>query len=126
MSQDGSRPRVFVVDDDREVVDCLIDVFSMAGYQVEGFLVPELALRAVELRPPDIVITDLEMPGMPGDVLTRHIKRVSPRTRCVIFTGAGIDPARLDCGADAWICKGVEVSQLLAEIVRALRPRRRL
>ena len=56
--------RVLVVDDDAETLDLLREIISKEGYQVDTAASGEAALSLVGRNQPDIVITDLHMPGM--------------------------------------------------------------
>jgi len=67
---------VFVVDDDPGIVDAVTAVLEIAGYHVEGASDSRAALLAVLREPPDIVVLDVNMPGLNGwelcDILRRQ------------------------------------------------------
>ena len=86
-----------------------------------------LALDAVRRVPPDVIVTDLDMPVMDGLDLCRHL-RANSATRhvvVVVVTGAAPDQARaaLDAGCDAVLGKPCSRTLLLATI-RVLLERR--
>jgi two-component system response regulator NreC len=75
------------------------------------------AVRQAEALEPDIVLMDLEMPGLDGFEATRQIKVLRPACAVIVFTVYGDPFSRqraLDAGADAFIVKGADLSELLA------------
>lgn len=63
-----------VVDDDANMRGILRHVLEMAGWVVEEAADGKEALQAFRARPPDLVLTDLEMPRMNGEELARRIR----------------------------------------------------
>ena len=89
----GSRPRWMVVDDDRDILSLIRDIVARFGnVDVECFNSPQDALAAFEAEPGafEFVITDLEMPGMTGIELSRHLRALSPSLRILLSTGSEI------------------------------------
>ena len=89
----GSRPRWMIVDDDRDILSLIRDIVARFGnVDVECFNSPQDALAAFEAEPGafDFVITDLEMPGMSGIELSRHLRALSPSLRILLSTGSEI------------------------------------
>ena len=73
------KPRVLIVDDDDGIRFTLRSILSRADLQVTDVASAEAALEAMEREEPNLVITDLRMPGMDGLELLRSIKeRPSP------------------------------------------------
>ena len=75
------------------------------------------AVRLARALKPDIVLMDLEMPGLDGFEATRQIKTLRLASAVIVFTVYG-DPASrqraLEAGADAFIVKGAGLDELLA------------
>ena len=74
------------------------------------------ALQLVEELRPDVVLLDIQMPGMSGVEATRQIKARFPEVRILILTAYDDDPyvfALLQAGADGYLLKTVEVDDLL-------------
>ena len=117
---------VLVVDDDPDVRETLADFLVPLGLRVRTAGSGEEALRALEAEPPDIVLTDVHMPGMTGLELTRRIKE-DPRWQLipvVILTAIGDLTARvqgLAVGADDFFSKPVEFVELRARLRTLLR-----
>ena len=104
---------VVVVDDEpdyRQLVCFLLlslpDVVTFVGEAADGEEALALALRVQ----PDIVITDLVMPGLNGVDLTRRVRQELPQTKIILMSSFTEDAYRLmasDSGADAFVHKGV-------------------
>src|SRR5690606_22635100 len=78
---------VWVVDDDRSVRFVLATALSDAGYQVAGFDSADAALSALGTRPPpQLLFTDVRMPGDDGLVLLEKIKQAHPQLPVVVMS----------------------------------------
>ncbi len=84
-----SRPRVLVVEDEIEVQNVVGEVLAEEGYDVDAVGTGEAALEAVALRPYDVVISDLRLPGVGGQTLVKEIIHRWPRLakRIILLTG---------------------------------------
>jgi DNA-binding NarL/FixJ family response regulator len=99
--------KVLVVDDDNDVRAMVIDVLHTDPEitvieAVNGKDAVDLAGR----ERPQVVVTDIMMPGMDGLEATRHIKRAWPETKVVVVTGFTQDAYRAaasERGADAFV-----------------------
>ena len=80
---------VMLVDDDPYVREAGERMLKRLGYQVNAFGCPLEALEAFRRVPPpcDLVITDLTMPKMSGDELTRRMHSIAPSIPVVICSG---------------------------------------
>jgi len=88
---------------------------EVVGEAVDGRHVIDL----VELFRPDVVLTDVRMPGMDGLAATRVIKERWPETRVVVLTLYGAHRAdAVAAGADAFLVKGCSADSLVAAIRR--------
>src|SRR5262245_54701083 len=76
------RFKVLVVDDDPDKVHLLKTALGLAGYEVQTASDGEEALAAINTFQPDLVISDVMMPGMDGYDLARHIRQ-NPRTKFI-------------------------------------------
>ncbi len=80
MSDSASRStllaRVLVIDDELETVDLLSAVLSDSGYEVVSALDGGDGLRLVEIERPDVVLLDLQMPGVAGFDVLRRVRTV--------------------------------------------------
>jgi DNA-binding response OmpR family regulator len=123
------RLRVLVVDDDpgvRSVCGTLLDVLGCDVLQVPGGR-PALDLLVRDDEPCDVVLLDLEMPGVGGDEVLRVLRRARPDVRVTMISGRpNADLARfLNMGAHAILEKPFrlrELDQALEAALEAPRP----
>lgn len=84
----------------------------------------EAAVHLATELAPDIILTDLMMPGLDGVAATRRIKAVSPRSQVIVLTSfhddAHIFPA-LHAGALSYVLKDVDPDELVTTVRRAAR-----
>lgn len=79
------KPRVLLVDDSEELLDVYREGLEALGYAVDTALSAERALEIVKRHRPDIVITDVCMPGMSGlELLTRLRSDLPPPVPCLV------------------------------------------
>jgi len=116
--------RVLVVDDDPDMLQLLTATLEGAfgdEVRVESFGRPEEALVRLEGNVIDVLITDLQMPGMNGLQLLRCAKRRNVWTQVVVVTGHGEFESladAMDLGASDYLVKPldpVELQQTLRE-----------
>jgi CheY-like chemotaxis protein len=85
--------RWMLVDDDTDVLDTItLLLTAVSGAEISGYASPWQALDALATEPNgfDLVITDLEMPGMNGIDFRRHVHAISPSTKILLATGSGL------------------------------------
>lgn len=80
---------ILLVDDEEGIRKVLGISLTDSGYEVLTAASGEEALRAFRLAAPQIVLTDIKMPGMDGIELLRQIKKESPETEVIMITGHG-------------------------------------
>jgi len=78
--------RILIVDDDADVHQLLGAALQTPGRQVESAYDGISGLRCVEVAPYDVVLTDVNMPGLDGMTLLERIREVRPETRVVVMT----------------------------------------
>ncbi|MBI2881244.1 MAG: response regulator [Candidatus Tectomicrobia bacterium] len=90
--------RVLVVDDDPKVLGFMADLLKSMGHTVITASTGEEGLRKFYADPPDIVLTDLSMPGITGVTLAKRVKAARPEVPVVLVTGwiQDIEPAELE------------------------------
>lgn len=107
--------KVAVVDDEQIILSRLETALTAAGYEVTTFLDPLLALKAMSLDPPQLVITDVKMDGMDGIELLQRIKVISPTTEVIVITGFSSLDAAVEAtkqGAFYYLAKPFKLEQL--------------
>jgi DNA-binding NtrC family response regulator len=80
-------PRVFVVDDEHVIASSLAAILQMNGFSAKFFTSPQAALRAARAKAPDLLISDVEMPGLSGIDLAIQMKAQYPRCKVLLFSG---------------------------------------
>lgn len=78
---------VFIVDDMKKLAESLATVLCMSDVEVETFYDAKSALSRAMVRLPDILITDIEMPGMDGISLAQAITRLNPHCKILLMSG---------------------------------------
>jgi len=86
---DALRPRILVVDDDRALLEALVQALKSMGYEPLGEIDPRKGLTWVESWDPDAAIFDLRMPGMNGVELLRRALQVQPELPVLLLTAHG-------------------------------------
>jgi DNA-binding response OmpR family regulator len=85
------KPRVFVVDDDPAMVEAVMAVLAHDGFDVDGESDAAAALRRVLREPPELLVLDVNMPGLTGweicDILRRQ--PVTADLPVLFLTGRG-------------------------------------
>jgi DNA-binding NtrC family response regulator len=84
----GSR-RVLIVDDEPRMRDMLSRAVTEMGFDAQTAGSAESGLRAMEQSPADIVLLDLNLPGMGGMDMFHSMKKKWPRIQVIILTGFG-------------------------------------
>jgi two-component system response regulator MprA len=117
---------VAIVDDDPAIRSALGRALRMEGYEVELFEDGASALRAVQLRAPDAIILDLQLPDLDGLEVCRKIRGAGDATPILMLTARNAIDDRvegLDAGADDYLIKPFDLSELLARLRALLRRR---
>lgn len=118
------RERLLVVDDDPGLLLAVSDTLREAGFEVLTARRGAEALMRVAESLPDLIVSDIRMPGMDGYTLARNL-RSAPRTRLlpIVFLTAkdetGDRIAGFQSGVDAYLTKPFEPDELVA-VVRSI------
>jgi sigma-B regulation protein RsbU (phosphoserine phosphatase) len=114
--------RVLVIDDDPDIAEYTGMILTRrAGCEVETINDPMLAAGRVESFLPDVVITDIEMPGMSGLELISAVRRTRPGLPVIVMTGrVSLDYAMsaMSNQADEFLTKPIPTGKLLETVVR--------
>lgn len=81
------RPVVLVVDDESAIADTLAEILTLSGYAAQPVYDGEEALETALLMPPELLITDVMLPGMSGIELAISIRRIFPDCKVLLFSG---------------------------------------
>jgi DNA-binding NtrC family response regulator len=86
MQQSGV-PHVLVVDDERAIADTLAMILRFAGYSTSVAYDGERAMEACQVRVPDVLISDVVMPGINGFELAIWFRQTYPDCNVLLFSG---------------------------------------
>ena len=120
----SERGRVLIVDDDRKILDLLVELLQLEGYEVQTAFDGSEALDLAISFNPDVVVSDVVMPEIGGLELCRRLK-LDPRTAYVpvlLISGritsddAGIEG--LHAGADDYLDLPFRNEELLMKVTR--------
>ena len=117
---------LLLVDDDASLLRVTEKQLTDAGHEVTAVASADLALEAFDAAPPDLVLTDIQMPGMDGLALLAELKRRDPAVAVVMITAYGtVDRAveAMRAGAIDFLEKPFRREALLLSVTRALRYR---
>jgi CheY-like chemotaxis protein len=116
-------PGLLVVDDEALVRMCLSDMLTGSGYTVRNASDGFSALAAIREEIPDLILSDLNMPGMSGFEFLSVVRRRFPSVRVIAMSSAyaGVDPPQ-GVAADAFYQKGTHPTFLLRIVEEITRP----
>ena len=106
---------VLVVDDEPDMVENVARILRRGAFACLTAGSAREALALVERDRPDLILTDLRMPGMDGLALFRAVKRLSPPTPVIIVTACASDAIAeeaLAAGVTAFLAKPFSAAEL--------------
>src|SRR5512132_1692890 len=121
-----SDPRILIVDDEPDMVENCARILRRAGHRCLTATDPLRAAALLESERPDLMLTDLKMPGMDGMELMRRAHKIDPALPVIVITAfATIESAvaAVKEGAFDYLPKNFSVDQLTVAVDRALRHR---
>lgn len=112
-------PRVLLVDDDKDMLHLLSIRIRSEGFTVETATDGNEAITSVMKSRPDVVVTDLKMPGMDGMSLLTSLQRSAPTLPVIMITAHGTIPDAVSAtkaGAVSFITKPIDKDELLGQL----------
>lgn len=117
------RVRILVVDDESGPRNLLKESLSLKGYHVNTAKTGEKACQLIDEASFDLVITDLNMPGLSGIELLNKIRQLSPETHVIIITGYASLRSAIDAirgGAYDYLTKPFQIDELYVVVNNAV------
>ena len=116
--------RIFVVDDEKCIADTLAVILRHSGYEASAFYDAQSALAQMESCTPELVISDVAMPGMNGVDMAVLIRERHPSCKVLLFSGQACTLNILEMvgkrGYDfELVAKPIHPTDLLAKIAGA-------
>jgi len=113
--------RILVIEDHEENRRLLRDLLTSFGYELSEAVTGEDGLVAAEANPPDLILMDIQLPGIDGYEVTRRIKanpalRYIPVIAVTSYALSGDDVKALEAGCDAYVTKPFDPAELLDKI----------
>ncbi len=118
--------RVLVIDDDEMTRTLVIRTLVGEGHEIEEAVDGQEGLRLFGENPHDLVLTDINMPGLDGHDVIEAIRMLHPEVPIIAISGGGaVGKEQLllkasALGADQIIVKPFEFTQLVSAVERAL------
>jgi DNA-binding NtrC family response regulator len=117
---------VLVVDDETVVADTLTEILKRSGYAAVSEYDAESALETALVMPPEMVITDVVLPGMNGIELAVTLRRMFPDCRVILSSGHAhvkrqLAPAEYAGEEFVFLAKPVHPKVLLERVSQAFR-----
>jgi len=118
--------RVLLIDDDLSLRDVVSFILTDAGHEVAIAANGDAGVAAFDANPPDLVLTDLKMPGRDGMDVLRHVRDADPSVPVIMFTAYGtVEQAveAMQLGAFTYLLKPFNRDEMLLTVERALHSR---
>jgi signal transduction histidine kinase/DNA-binding response OmpR family regulator len=122
-----ARARVLLVDDEPSVLDVFREYLVNEGHDVTPASSGEEAVRMIPALRPDIIVTDINLPGLSGLEVMRYAKGVDPEVAVVVCTGYASASTAIDAlrqGAYDYLTKPPDLFDLAQVVARGLASRR--
>jgi DNA-binding response OmpR family regulator len=123
----GHRPAVLVVDDESVIADTLAEILTRSGYNGMAEYDGDAALERALLTPPEMLITDVVLPGMTGIELAVSVRRIFPECKIILFSGQAstadlLASARAEGHHFTLLNKPLHPQDLLRRVSEGLKP----
>ncbi|MGB2895009.1 MAG: response regulator [Anaerolineales bacterium] len=119
--------KILIVEDEIELVKVIRDYLENAGFRVDSVDNGSAAVSAFQHNPPDLVLLDLNLPGMDGLDVAREIRRINDVP--IIMVTARVEETDrligLELGADDYITKPFSPREVVARVRAVLRRTRK-
>ena len=116
-------PRILLVDGDMDLLDTLVRLLGRQGYTCRVASSADDGIRAMEAESPDVVVTDLRMPGMDGLAVARHARQHRPPIPVILMTAYATSEAHEDVrrmGGTTYVTKLFANADLVDAVRRAV------
>lgn len=110
---------ILIVDDERVALKSLGDILRLEGYQVETAENGQIAINFIRNRHADLMIVDLQMPGISGLEVVRIANEISPDTEIILLTAHGSTESAVEAlrlRIHDYLLKPASPSQILASV----------
>jgi two-component system nitrogen regulation response regulator GlnG len=119
----NEKQKVWIVDDDKSIRWVLEKALQKTDVDIQSFSSPDEVLKKIVNEEPDVIISDIRMPGMDGITLLEQIKQHSPDIPVIIMTAySDLDRAvsAFQGGAYEYLSKPFDVDEVVSLVKRAI------
>ncbi len=121
----SNKPTVLVVDDEAVIADTLAVILSQHGFATMVAYDGKSALRLAQTIPPDLLLTDVVMPGLSGLDLAIALRQLLPQCQVLLFSGTAATADLLEAAGNAGrdftlLSKPLHPKDLLARVSQTL------
>jgi len=105
--------QMLIVEDERDICDCLEQFFRAKGFAVLSVFSAEEALAQLESNAPDVILLDILLPGLSGIEVLKRAKALHPKARVIMVTALDREDLRREAhqyGASGYITKPFDFS----------------
>jgi two-component system KDP operon response regulator KdpE len=120
----NSAGRILIVDDDPKLRRALHSTLHSQGFDIAECPSGEQALREAKIQKFDVVLLDINMPGMGGIAACRELRRAFPNLQILMLTVRDSEQDKiqaLEAGADDYVTKPFSIRELTARIRASMR-----
>jgi DNA-binding response OmpR family regulator len=121
-SSTGPAPRILVIDDDHSVLRAIRLSLILEDFDVATASGAEEGLRLIDASDFDLVLLDLQMPGMDGRACFRELRARGHQTPVLILSAYGAERARDELQAEGAVSKPFDPDELVARVRELLPP----
>ncbi|MBN1670006.1 MAG: response regulator transcription factor [Kiritimatiellae bacterium] len=118
------RQRILLIDDEQHIIDVVVYILEENGFEVLTALDGDAGLRRFHEGAPDLIVLDLNLPGIAGMALFHEMRRARPNVPIIMLTSRGEEIDRvlgLEMGADDYVTKPFSPRELAARVKSVLR-----
>ena len=121
LQMSNSAPIILIIDDDKTSRLALRRLLEREGYSVEVAACGQEGLRLCHSLQPDVVLTDVVMPGMDGPTLVQRMRQGSPNMKIIFMSGYTEDKLKDNMGENIFFLpKPFTLKQLAAKVKEVL------
>ncbi|MBI3006874.1 MAG: response regulator [candidate division NC10 bacterium] len=120
------RKRILVVEDNPMNMELVCEVLEAHGYEVWQATSAAEALERLKRVKPDLILMDIQLPGLDGLALTKRLKQ-EPATRDILVVALTAHAMKgdrdriLEAGCCGYLPKPIDIKQLTTQVARLLR-----
>ena len=114
---------IVIIDDEENMGVILSRILQLEGYQVTAFSDSTQAVERIRKSPPDLVITDMRMPGLTGMDVLAATREADPNAGIIVMTAYATVEKAVECmkaGAFDYITKPFKTDELILTVSRAI------